>query len=113
MPNLAPLAHIGLWALMGRVRLSMVLPSTNTSAARTQAAPGEGKCQISVNVKVIAVLLAWTGFISHLVGLAGLSVSGDPKAFLWYLLVYIILYTSLNLTRFQQETETDGYIFVI
>lgn len=93
-----PYLHIlGDEQLVGRVRLSMVLPRTNTPAAGPQAIPGEGKCQISVNVKVRSVMQAWAGCLSHLVDLPGLSVSGDPKAFLMVFFgifyIYIFIYT--------------------
>lgn len=70
----------------------MVLPRTSTPAAGPQAVPGEGKHQISANLRVRSDMQAWAGCLSHLAGLPGLSVSGDPKAFLVVFIVYIILY---------------------
>lgn len=76
------------------MRLSMFLPRTNTPAAGPQAVPGDGKCQISANVKLRPVMQTWAGCLSHLVGLPGPSASG-PKAFLVVFIgIYFLVYSA-------------------
>ena len=84
----------------------MVLPRKCTSALGPQAAPGEGNCQISADLKVRSDMQAWAGCLSHPAGLPGLSGSCDPKD------LVLVFDTPLNLTRFQKRNETSGYILL-
>lgn len=83
------------------VKLIMVLPREFTFAPRPQAAPGEGNCQMSEDLKVRSDMQAWAGLLNLLAGLPVLSGSGNSKAFV------LVFDTLSNLGRFQKKSETS------